>query len=107
MHPLLDGLEELHGFTVGTIMGGVSHGEPRSSDVRVVARAAPASLSETPEQVAGNIRTVAKRTGSASVRTNLASCARASPPEKLNAKSSTTARILPVAEHIFFSRPDL
>jgi hypothetical protein len=38
---------------------------------------------------------------------NLTACGNATVPERLDIKKSATARILPGAEYIFFSRPDL
>src|SRR5260370_15325874 len=106
LHPNFFIFERSQGFTVGTITGGVSQLELRSTTVGVAAFETATAFNGSSAHGAGSRGSLVKGRGSAAGRMNFANCATAPLPEKLNTNKSTTARTLRLAEYIFFSRPD-
>jgi len=112
LQPACAGLEGLQGLTDGAIIGGaitsgVSQGESASLLAAAAGYGVTGGLSERLMQGAlPAADTLASGGGSAALRISLAACGNAVVPEKLEIKSSATARMLLWA-YITFSRPDL
>jgi len=112
LQPACAGLEGLQGLTDDTIIGGaimsgVSQGESASLLAAAAGYGVTGGLSEGFMQGAlPAADTLASGGGSAALRISLAACGNAVVPEKLEIKSSATARMLLWA-YITFSRPDL
>src|SRR5260370_40448273 len=93
-HPVCPGLAGLHGLTVGTLTGGVSHAAPASLLTAVAAYGAATALPESREQGALPTGMLESGRGSAAFRMNLAACGNAAVPERLDTISKATARTL-------------
>jgi len=111
LQPACAGLEGLQGLTDGAIIGGaitsgVSQGESASLLAAAAGYGVTGGLSERLMQGALPADKLASGGGSATLRISLAACGNAVVPEKLEIKSSATARMLLWA-YITFSRPDL
>ena len=99
-HPLCPGLPGSHGFTAGTLTGGVSHGAPASLLAVAAAYGAATALPESGEQGALPTGMLESGRGSAALRMNLTACGNATVPERLDTISKATARVLLEAEYI-------
>src|SRR6266481_6573535 len=111
LQPACAGLEGLQGLSDGAITedvitGGVSQGESASLLAAAAGYGVTGGLSERLMQGALSTAALASGGASAALRINLAACGNAVVPEKLEIKSSATARMLRWAEYITFSRPD-
>ena len=107
LHPTCAGLAGLHGFTDGTLTGGVSHGDSASSLASAVSFGGETVLPKSLVQGARSTGKLASERGSAVWRMNLTVSGNATVPERLETRTIATARMLRRAEYIFISRPDL
>src|SRR5260370_16598758 len=107
LHPNFVRLEGSHGFTVGAVTGCVSQLGLSSSGAGVAGLETPTGFPSSFVYDAGPRGALARGSGSAAGRMNFVICARVSLPEKFNTNKRATARMLQVAEYIFFSCPDL
>jgi len=94
-------------ITEDVITGGESQGASASLLAAAAGYGVTGGLSERLMQGALSTAALASGGASAALRINLAACGNAVVPEKLEIKSSATARMLRWAEYITFSRPDL